>query len=223
MEEKLSSTCRTTHIDSVKSVNISDKMILPCSNYFPNAMELEISSYNSQYPKWDKLNHVVPLQQLTRMIFRNYDHNLKSITGLLNLTPNVHTLIIRAPLELRTREKYVVFEEDETFQLVSNANYIKFLVISTYLTLEEIKLFTDLCPRVEHLSICIRQNFLRRVLQYLLSKDNTKTRHLNSILIVGTSEIRNEIMESLIESENLQVDYIIGKYEDEHLCDIFPS
>jgi hypothetical protein len=28
-------------------------------------------------------------------------------------------------------------------------------------------------------------------------------------------------MESLIESENLQVDYIIGKYEDEHLCDIY--
>jgi hypothetical protein len=200
---------------------VEDAVISDYSNYFPNAIELQVCSFNPPYAKWSALNHILPLRQLTKVIFGSNRPNLKSITGLLNLTPNVHTLIIRAPLELRTREKYVVFEEDETFQLVSNANHIKRLLIAIHLTLKEIKLFTDLCPRVEHLTIRIRQNFLRRVLQYLLSKNNTKTPHLNSILIIGTSEIPNKVMESPFESKNLRVDYVIGKEKDERLRDIY--
>ena len=65
---------------------------------------------------------------------------------------------------LNTREKYVLVEKNKTFQLSSNANHIRNLIIGIYLTLEEIKLLYDLCPRVEHLTIRISQNYLRPVL-----------------------------------------------------------
>ncbi len=152
-------------------------------------------------------------------MFGSAVHNLECITGLLSLTPNLHTLMTSSKT-LNVGGKYVLFKDNKTFQLVSNANRIKILIIGKDLTLEEIKLFTDLCPRVEHLTICIGRHFLQRVLQFLLSKNNTKTRHLNSLLIKSTSEIPDQIMESLIASENLQVDYIIGRNEDEHLHDI---
>jgi len=146
---------------------------------------------------------------------------LESIVGLLSLTPNLCTLEIARPDILDRREKCVLFERNKTFQLVSNANHIKTLIIGIPLTLEGIKSFTDLCPRLEHLTTCISQNYLNSVLRFLLSKNNTKPRHLNSLLIDGTLEIPNKIMETLIESENLQVDYVIGNGADENLRNIY--
>ncbi|CAF1004016.1 unnamed protein product [Rotaria sordida] len=220
--EKLSSTPRTPLIDSVTSVDASDgEAITHCSNYFLNAMELITSSFYSQYCRWNTLNRILPLQQLTQVIFDSSDCNLASLTELLNLTPNLDTLVITSSDILNAREKYVLFKKNKAFQLVSNANHIKTLIIHIYLTLEEVKLFTDLCPRVEHLTIWISQNYLQSVLQFLLSKNNTKPRYLNSLLIDRTSEIPNKIIETLIESENLQVDYTIGNDTDEHLRKIY--
>lgn len=147
---------------------------------------------------------------------------MESITKLLHLTPNLHTLRISFSDILRTREQYVLFKEKKTFQVVSNTNHIKVLLIDDmYLTLEEIKLFIDLCPRIEHLTICIEQNFLQRALQFLLSKNNTKARHLTSLFIDRTPEVPGEMLKALIESENLQVDYIIGNGQDERIHNIY--
>ena len=206
-EKKTYFESEKTRLDSVENIEVrSGRTVLDCRNYFPNVIALMLSSFDSNfYRSWTILDRILPLQQLTKLIIDDDTIEFEKIVQLLNLTPNLYTLIVKL------RSLNINREKNASSYLVSN---IKHLNIGLPLRFEKLKLFISLCPRLEHLTTSIFEDSFQSVLQYLLSKDNISTRHLFSLLITNMSESQTELLKSLVQSNKLQGDYFMEQRND---------
>ena len=150
-------------------------MIDDCRNYFPYATELTLSyddvSVDRNHPLII-LNDIVPLKQLTKLNINIESFPLKRMIELLYSTSNIHTLTIKDVCF--SKEELLSIQQSETFRKVSITNKIKNLIINSIYSLKELKLFIHLCPELECLRTRPVYDDFERMLQYLLSKDNTK-------------------------------------------------
>jgi hypothetical protein len=198
-------------MDSVHRVNIYyDYTLIDCKYYFPNATRLD-TSYDS-FPKEiysTHLNRIIPLEKLTTLDTTLSEHSLSDIIEILQRVPNIHTLNIGFDQVYDLDS--ILFEENESFRLVSKTNKItkmKFFVSDK--ALEKTKFLVMLCPRLEHLTITSRygliscsEDTLKTLLQFLLSKNNNNTRNLSSLFIDNMSQDQIETIKTFIELEEL--------------------
>jgi hypothetical protein len=200
-------------IDSVDHVHIKEEQkITDYITYFPNATELTLFG-EYMYIEENILslsvifNRIVPLVQLAKLNINVEYFYFERMIELLCSAPNIHTLTVDRLLFIK--DDFVSLQETETFRPVSTVNRITNLNIRSTYTLEELKLFIHLCPRLECLKIQTPENGLEETVRYLLSKDNINTQHLYALRMEsGFPKIIEEVRR-LIESERLVDDYLM--------------
>ena len=210
LDQDICSDIIQENLHSVKHVLIDCKQATNRSmKYFPNAIELTIKQYfqtvNGSIPK--TLNCIMPLQKLTKLVIECYNFPFEQIIKLIRFTPNLHTLKFSS-ISLREINTELI-EQGQTFQYVSNTNRIKSLDLHHECTLEKIQLIVNLFPNLEYLKIGMKREEVHQLVQFLLSKNNLKTRHLFYLCI---SEIAKRFLKELnvlIKSKHLLEDYYI--------------
>ncbi len=195
-------------MNSVRFVRIEDVELLnDCNNYFPNATELSLSfksiNENQNYLSVI-LSRIVPLKQLTKLVFDINYYRSKTLFELLLFASNIQTLILNCTSLCES--SFILIQQYETFQLVLKTNKIINLIIKTECTLEVTKLLVNLCPQLQHLTINILKNHFVATLRFLLSKS---IRHLFSLCLQHVSEDGILILNELIKPEKQSNHYFM--------------
>lgn len=196
------------NLNTVHFVCIEDiESLNDCNNYFPNSTELTLSfkSINKNRNNLSiMLNRILPLKQLTKLVFDIYHYQFKILFELLQCASNVQTLTLNCTSLCES--SFILIQQYETFQLVSRTNKIINLIITTECTLEVTKLLVNLCPQLQHLTINISKNHFVATLRFLLSKS---VRHLFSLCIQHVSEDEMLILNELTKPEKLSNHYFM--------------
>ncbi|CAF2700917.1 unnamed protein product [Rotaria sp. Silwood2] len=210
MNENTCSTHQETNLNSVRHVYIyGEKIINDCINYFSNATHvtfydnfcLRTRSFTST------LNHIVSLQQLTKIDIDTNRFSFQKFCELLQFAPNVDTLMIKS--EILKGAYSELMRQSEIFRLVSNRNIIKHITIKDKYTLKKIEILLSLCPRLQSLTsdAHVFWHDFEPIIRYLLSKTSENVRHLSVLCVSNACPALFERLKSLIESEKLIDDY----------------
>jgi hypothetical protein len=182
---------------------------LNSTNYFPNVTQLSFK-YNpleqNTYLSPVTLNQIVPLNKITKLDIHCFHLYFKHIIELLTFTPNVR--ILRFNLESNDNTDLRLIKQNQSFKMVSATNKIEYVQFGCTCTFERIELLVNIFPRLKHLSMTRPRDPIENILQFLLSKNNDKTRYLHSLWI---GSIRQRIFQNVMtvlrsQSEKLLVD-----------------
>jgi len=172
---------------------------------FPNATKLTITG---QQWKWfsPSVWHIISLAQLTHIIITSYYYIFDGLIDILQYTFNLHTLIIESTSYIGKHDR---FSREETLELVSSQNKTKHLSIKYGCTLDMIKIFTNLCPQLQHITIGTYIESFKPIIRYLLSRKNKLTCHLFSLCIRELHFISidklNNVIQSIINDYSIKV------------------
>jgi hypothetical protein len=138
---------------------------------------------------------MIPLIQLTHLTIHYRNFPIGELIELLYFSPNIHTLVFDS-ISL-SKINATLIRNCQTFQTVSNKNKITTMSITGNFTLEDMKLFNNLCPRLEHLKFTMYSfgYHLRPIIEFLFSGNNTNTRHLISLCFSGRIALFNGTMQ----------------------------
>ena len=196
-------TC-ITNLPSVRHVRIqSERAMVNCAHYFPNAIELTLEDgFSSRLGLISfTLSRLFSLRQITKLVIEIHYFSFMKLIELLYLMPNIHKLVLESiPLYGLTRD---VIELNETFQLVSNLNTITDVVIKDVCTLDKVQLLVALCPRVQHLTINVRARDLKPIVRSLLESRSRHTLSLNLLSFSRASASWLSKLRGLIQSDGL--------------------
>jgi hypothetical protein len=193
--------------NSVHQLEIYDiQSINNCRKYFPNATELTIlCSFPIDHKNLlsTSINHIIPLNHLTKLVVRSEHDVFFRIIEFLQYTPNIHTLEIGvstlASLDLQS------IQRSDAFRLVSATNNIRYMKINNQHRLQETKFWVDLCPRLHRLTFNKPNDAFKLFIRFLLLNDHKQLNDLFLLCITDASEHQTDILETFIESENLRV------------------
>ncbi len=202
------------NLNSVQHVHVqTERSIIDCMNYFPNATELTFHD-NFSSPRVSLttiLNCIIPLQQLTKLNIKFHHFSFKKMIELLYFTPNVR--ILKCKSMAFYKHDYTSIEQSETFRFVSNTNIIREITFADKCTIEKLKLLLALCPRMQHLTINTLTRNLEPITRFLLDKTNLNTRH-SCLFCFGWAR-NNWVhkLDTLIISETLLEDYTLKLFD----------
>jgi len=199
-----------SNFDSVQYVHIpNEKNIINCRNYFSNATELTFKDCFSptRASVATILNRIISLKQLTKLVIECHRFSFKKMIELLHFTPSIHTLVFESMPFYKS--DYTSIEQSETFQLVSMTNIITDLTFTRKCTLEKLKLFVALCPRLQYLTINTLVRDLESITRFLLDKTNPNTGHLYSLCFLRAYKNRVQKLDTLIKSKTLLDNYML--------------
>jgi len=167
-----------------------------CLYRFPNATKLTI---DGEQWNWFSISvwRIISLTQLTHLIITSRYYIVDGLIDILQFTCNLHTLIIESQ---QHNVEHVRFSRYETFELISSQNKIKYLSIKYGCTLETIRLFTNLCPQLQHLTIGTSIKSLEPIIRYLVSRNNNLTCQLFSLCILELNFISIDKLKNIIQS-----------------------
>jgi hypothetical protein len=242
-DENTTTNGQKCNMDSVADLSIfNEEALINCRYYFPNVTRLKTSyrTFTEQiYSTYDVtfnamrstggthhtlitsnrvecVNHIVPLEKLTRLDIALSRSHFSDLIKILQYASNIHTFNIEFSQDYNRDS--ILFEQTESFRLVSKTSKIKKMKITSSEKLETIKFLVMLCPRLKHLMVSLPlenfilgpqfENFtmrgdedsLKTLLKFLLSKDNNTMRDLSSLII---KDDRIEIVKTFIESKKL--------------------
>jgi hypothetical protein len=128
-----------------------EKWVIECVRYFPNVTELSLCYYaKNDHCLPTILDRLMLLKQLTKLFINNYSGPFSEIMDLLYSIPNVHTFTFSAHGSFNN-EDLILLEQSEIFQFISKNNKIKEINIISKCKLEYVKVFVNLCPRLEYI------------------------------------------------------------------------
>jgi hypothetical protein len=211
LNETTSLDCSDLNLNSVQHLYIqSEKTMMNCIHYFPNAAELTFKDgFSATRASLSSiLNRIIPLYQLTKLVIECHHFSFKKMIELLRFTPHLHTLIFESMPFYKNDSMSI--EESETFRLVSNTNTITEVTFKDKCTLEKLQLLLTLCPRVQHLTINILVRNLDSITRFLLNKTNPNTRRLCLLCFSRATSNWLDKLDSLISSETLIDDYTLN-------------
>jgi hypothetical protein len=209
-----------SNLNSVQHLRIeSEKTMMNCIHYFPNAAELTFKDgfSTTRTSLSSILNRIIPLNHLTKLVIECHHFSFKKMIELLRFTPHLHTLIFESmPFY---KNDYMSIEESETFRLVSNTNAITEVTFTDKCTLEKLQLLLTLCPRVQHLTINTLVRNLDSITRFLLNKTNPNTRRLCLLCFSRATSNWLDKLDSLISSETLIDDYTLNLVDSKlYIC-----
>ena len=199
-----------THLKSVRHVRIqSEKAMVSCGHYFPNAIELTLEDgFTTHLGSISaNLNRLLPLRQLTKLVIEIHYFSFVKLIELLYSMANIHTLVLESmPLYGITKDS---IEQNETFRVISNRNTITNITFKDLCTLDQIQLLIALCPRVQHLTIHIRARDLEPFARSLFKSASHHAPSLNSVSFRRASSCWLRKLDMLIQSERLLNEHML--------------
>ena len=198
------------NFNSVRHVRImSEKPIDNCIYHFSNATELTLQNNSSGRSDWliITLKQMIFLQNLSKLEITSLNYSFEKLIELLLLTPNIVTLKINC-IMLDAKD-INTFENNETFQTVSNMNIIKNVTVTQIIRLEEVELLLILCSRMEHFAIERCHNRAASIVQLVSSKNNDIAQHLISFHILINDQSYLNRLDILQRANKLLNDCII--------------
>ena len=164
-----------------------------CNIFFENVEQLTLQQtchIRDNLEFFIALDRIIPLDRLRKLNLHCQVLSLESLVHFLSLTPNCTQLTLTGQLTNNPSRLSMDIRMNKTTNLTVNPTC----------TLEQVKFLTKLCSQVQHLSIGIREEELRSIMRYLLSKCNKYTRHLTSLHIQSTGDIYIEKLENEFKS-----------------------
>jgi hypothetical protein len=188
--------------NSVHHIHIkSRRAMINCMNYFPYTTKLTFSDrFNIMCDSiGSELTRIIPLKQITVLIFDYKFPSLKQLVQLLGFLVNIHTLKLTS-LSL-TENDSTTIRQSEIFQLVSRTNTIQSMILEGESLLDHIQLLTALCPRLQHVTVCGFSTAFALFVQLMYSKNNNDTRHLSSMCVSKMDEVLENNLKCLLKRE----------------------
>lgn len=189
--------------------NQSEKAIVSCGYYFPNAVELTLEDgFTTHLGSISaNINRLLPLRRLTKLAIEIHYSSFIKLVELLYLMPNIHTLVLESmPLYGITKDG---IEQNETFRVISNRNTIANVTFKDVCTLDQIQLLIALCPRVQHLTIHIRARDLEPFARSLFESASRHAHSLNSLSFTRASTCWLRKLDTLIQSDRLLDEHML--------------
>ncbi|CAF3950559.1 unnamed protein product [Rotaria sordida] len=193
-------------IHSASHLTIRQQMnTITCSSHFPNITKLTLNANfldeNGQFIR--DINRIISLSKLKYLLMDEQELRIDQLIELLTFTSNIHSLTFAQMFFLDFHSLSI--EQTDMFHQISMKNKITELNIEHGCTLEHLKFFVNLCPRLQHLTIGISETSLESILKFLLSN---KDSNLFSLRILNTNkETINEIIRREILLENYSIEY----------------
>ena len=187
----------------------NEKSITSCPYSFPNVLEVffEHGSFISYRSLVCILNRIIPLKQLTKLVFQSTVFSFHTIVDLLGSTPEVRTLILQSTHCFTDSDLSI--EQTEQFRRISETNMITNIIYDGSCTMDTMKLLVALCPRTQHLSIHLDQTANESILRFLLDRTNPNTRYLCLLCIEGLVTVWWDILNHLLKSKSILDDYTL--------------
>ena len=198
---------------TVKQLNICGKKAIRSSmTYFPNVTELTIKDYGRTYlgSMLTALESILPLKQLTKIDINCNDFPVNQVLNLLSLTPNLISL--KWTFQSIDCDQLKSIKQSQTYRTLSNTNQIKNLQICHCCSLEEIRFFIHLFPRIESLRTGIVRKEIIPITQCIL----TDIDHLFFFHITDITRTYLPKLNQFIKSEHLLENYLI-KFIDQDI------
>ncbi|UJR07053.1 hypothetical protein I4U23_011341 [Adineta vaga] len=143
-----------TNLNSVRHACIVDEIALNnCIYRFPNATDLTLKciSLEKLNEVMTTLQHIIPWNNLTKLEITNDKTSLEILIQVLPLIRNLIT--VKLDHVVVDTKDFVAIRKRANFQLAANANIIRNLTVQQINEVEEAKLLTILCPRLQHFTI----------------------------------------------------------------------
>lgn len=201
---------------SVHHLFIENEMaIMDFKNYFPNAtaltLERTIVMDRNSLPK--VLNKIIPLHMLTKLTLDCYHFSFMKLLKLLCMTPSLHTLVFQSlPFY---KDNALSIQRSEVFKLVSKTNKITNVKFKELCTLEKIRLLVVLFHQMQHLTLQVLKRDLEPVARLLLQSARENINRLCSLHFSRATTSSFQMLEKMIKSEQLLVNYEINIFFSE--------
>ncbi|CAF4565563.1 unnamed protein product, partial [Rotaria sp. Silwood2] len=168
-----------------------------CANYFPNVNQLTINHYPEilHEPLVNIINRIIPLDQLSKLVIKDFDVPFERLINILYVTCNLVTFK-SDPLSLNDVDLNSI-QQTKSFCSSSDRNKIrtvdmsyKYRLIKTLdmpykYSLKKIKLFIKLFRRLEHLTVEVNTTELERTVEYLIVNKYHNVHGLLFLCIAG--------------------------------------
>jgi hypothetical protein len=151
---------------------------------------------------------MIPLEQLTELIFDYHDFPCEQFIELLSFTPNLHT--VKYYLTFLNKTNLKLIQNTDIFQYVSTRNKIKTLELpNEWCTLEQFQMIVYLFPQLEYLKIRMNKKTIEQIIRFLFTNMSNKSRHLFFLCISRTPKRYLQKLNMLIKSKHLLDNYFI--------------
>ncbi|CAF1415118.1 unnamed protein product [Adineta steineri] len=181
--QKSEQTCldiKEINFDSVKHVFIDVKQVLKnCSNYFTNADELTINSFEngSLISISTILNKILPLQQITKITIAHCIFPFEQFLQLLCVLPNLYEVKYYLSFFIGIDSKLIT--KKENFQHLSTQNNVKRLeILPEGCTIEQFQFILYLFPQLQYLHVGMGKQQIETFIPYLSPKPFPQTHPL---------------------------------------------
>jgi hypothetical protein len=144
------------------------------------------------------INRIIPLAQLTHLVIQDPHFSMNQLIELLRFSSNIQSLTF---IGVSFIGPYPLLIEQ-----ISTINKVTELCIHDDCSLEYVRFFIDLCPRLQRLKIVILERHAESIVRFLLSNNVLDLFWLSLLNI--TYETRNKIRK-LIDRDKLIFDYSI--------------
>jgi len=203
---------------SVKHVSVCGKRATINSDiYFSNVTELTIKDYGRVYygSMLTVLDPLMPLRQVNKLVVDCHNFPVKELVNLINVMPNLHILKWNYQSIDSTKSKLI--QESETFKSVLCTNKIQHLEILHCCSLEEIRFFINLFPKLEYLKTGIYRREFVPITRYLFSTMH----HLFFLCFTDVPKTYLKNLTAFIKLEHLLDEYFIKFVDHDQGCHLF--
>lgn len=187
-------------IDHLEIMNASPVNDCPVS--FGNIQQLTLSS-NYQIKNTPSfifvLDRIIPLKQLRKIHLHCSSLPLNRLIQLISATPHCSHLELTGQL---TGELSLSSVKNHLSQITN-------LQVTSVCTIDHLKILTKICSQIQHLSIYIREEQLRIIMEYLLSSCHRYTQQLTSLYLRSTGDIYIEKLQHMLTISERSKDFLI--------------
>jgi hypothetical protein len=165
--------------------------------HFPNITELTLFDYSNRslHSISTIFDRIISLKKLNKLSIHCHHMCISQLIELLYFSPNIYILTINS-ISL-TKISSTSIQQTQTFQTISNENKIKNLIFKKDSTFECIQLFTNLCPRLEQLTIELaRQYYHGSMLESLTNI--IRSDHVPFLCFLNINRILSRTIESCL-------------------------
>jgi len=207
-----------TNINSLFSINhISIQNELEATHdliYFPHVTKLTIFPHSNRtyHSLSTVLDRIIPLVQLTDLIVNYPKFCVGRLVELLYYAPSIRTLTVHSISFHKITSPSI--QESQAFETASKKSRITNVTITEYETLEHVKLFCNLCPQLQQLTVGTAGFFLNRyipIVKFLLEDYKDKTHHLFFLCCTNADPHTYRSLRTTYPSDDISIKHSEGK------------
>ena len=167
---------------------------------FPCVKELTL--HDVKNTSWDacSMKSIIPLLQINKLYIKHENLSIKKLISLLQDFPNVDALKLFSLSRISVKQSSV-------FSLIPVNNRITRVKVYEECDIKHLKLINHMFPRVEHLRICIDENHLEAILEFLL----LNVKHLFLLVLSHVNYDVVERVQSIIVNKKLVENYSVER------------